>query len=188
MPSNFGLEKVLDVSTNVEKVTLHISQFEKKNTTAIIANTLTQFERRHGIPIPFEIIRLTEDSDFSVFDLKDPGYVSEEGTVIGLAPNHALLVTEGRRERDVWRGRKPVSLELRREHASSSNLRMRDTVEDAFFLSSVNTQAFNAVTQPVTLLYPKLLAEIVGKMSQIEPQIGSILREQGRLNEVPWFV
>lgn len=182
------LDKMLTEHQTVERVTIHISQLERYDTVKLIRNTLSEYERTEQLSVPFELVRLTEDSDFSVLDLSDPGYVSEEGTVVAVGGSHALIVTEGRRERAVWRGRKPVTLELRREYCSPRTLSMRDTVEDAFRLSSVNWRGFNAVTQPVSLQYAKLLAQQVEKMSRFNPQIGALIQQHTNFSTIPWFV
>lgn len=183
-----ALQTVLKDNSTIKKITLHVSRFEKKEVPQVLARAIAEYEREQSIPIPFDIVRLTENSDFAVLDLDDPGYVSTEGTVIGLGRRHALLVTEGRRERDVWRGRKPVNLELQREYASNPGLSMKECVEDAFFLSSVNWRGFNAMNQPITLLYARWLAELIGKMSIVDPDIGVVLQEQSKLHSVPWFI
>lgn len=183
-----ALSAVLQQSTEVRKVTVHVSQKERRDVILTIRDTVGAYERQAQIPIPYEIVRLTEDSDFRVLDLNDSGWVSEEGTVVALARGHGLLVTEGRREKDVWRGRRPVTLELRREFASVKGLEFRETIRDAFTLSSVNWRGFNAVTQPMTLQYARLLTQLVEKMARIDPDIGAKLVEQTALNSVPWFI
>ncbi len=177
-----------DRTSGLERVTFHVSQFERREVIRTIAETVQEFEQKQGLVIPFELVRLNEDSDFTVIDLSHPGYVSEEGTIVALGAKHALIVTEGRRETDVWRGRKPVTLELKREYASAPQPSLRQTIEDALFLSSVNWRGFNAVTQPITLQYARLLTNLVGKMALCDPSIGTILQTQHSLNAVPWFI
>jgi len=187
-----GLKEVMDRMLSeyerVEKITIHVSQMERFDTIQVIRQTLSAYEKDRQISVPFELVRLTEDSDFSVLDLSNPGHVSEEGTVVALGQDHALIVTEGRREKAVWRGRKPVTLELRREYRSLPNMGIRDTIEDAFRLSSVNWRGFNAVTQPVSLLYARLLAQQVEKMSSLSPNIGNEIQQHESFNSVPWFI
>ena len=179
-----ALDKAIAEQKNVEKVTIHVSGFESYKAVDAVRNIL----RNYDVPISFELIRLTADSDFSVFDLSHSGYVSEEGTVVMLSQDHALMVTEGRREQSVWRGRKPVTLEMHREYKSRPTPRIQDTIEDAFCLSSVNWRGFNAITQPVSLQYATLLAQQVAKMSTIEPDICSYIQENENFNSIPWFI
>jgi len=182
-----ALSAALSSTGSVERVTFHISQLEKREMTVAIRDTIAKYENETGNPIPFEIVRLNQHSDFVVYDFSDPGYVSEEGTVVMLGNERSLLVTEGRRERDVWRGRKPVAVELQRTYCSSP-MEMRSTIEDAFALSSVNWRGFNAVTQPVTLQYAGLLASLVGKMSRYLPEIGNLMTSKKEFHRVPWFI
>jgi hypothetical protein len=183
-----ALNKLLDSHKDVEKVTIHVSRFERRETIQAVKRVIWEYEQTQQIPIPFEVVRLTEDSSFSVFDLSHPGYVSEEGTIVALGRSHALIVTEGRREKAVWRGRKPVTLEIHREYCSSPSLQIRDTIEDAFHLSSVNWRGFNVITQPISLQYAKLLAQQVAKMSHVEPDICSHIQEHEGFNAIPWFI
>lgn len=182
-----ALDELLSKQKNVEKVTIHVTRLESRETLDVIRDTIRIYEESEQIPILFELVRLTEDSDFTIFDLSHPGYVSEEGTVVALGQDHALLVTEGRREKAVWRGRKPVTLEIHRDRHSSV-LQIRETIVDAFCLSSVNWRGFNVITQPVSLQYAKLLAQQVAKMSHAEPNICSYIQRHEDFNTVPWFI
>ncbi|MBI1878446.1 MAG: hypothetical protein HYR94_09505 [Chloroflexi bacterium] len=183
-----AMRKMIEDHKDIEKVTIHVSRLERHEMIKRARDTIQNYEQTEQIPIPFELVRLSEDSDFSVFDLSHPGYVSEEGTVVALEPNHALLVTEGRREKAIWRGRKPVTLELHREYSSISTLKMRDAIDDSFRLSSINWRGFNAITQPISLEYAKLLAQKVAKMSQVDPNICSYIEQYKSFNTVPWFI
>jgi len=183
-----ALNRMLKIYGNVEKVTIHISHLEKNDTVQLVKNTLRQYEQEIKTPIPFEFIRLTGDSDFMVYDLAHSGFVSEEGTVVNLSHRHSLLVTEGREEKAVWRGRKPITLELHREYSSNFLLPMQDSVEDAFRLSALNWRGFNAVTQPISLQYSKLLAAEIAKLSQVDSNICNIIQHQPSLTRTPWFI
>lgn len=183
-----ALGEILQVNQRIGRITVHVSQFEKRSTVREIERALMDYEPIGGSVLPFELVRLVGDSDFQVLDLAEPGYVSEEGTVVMLSPEHALLVTEGRREKAVWRGRKPVTLEVRRQFASSPGLAFATTVAEAFSLSSVNWRGFNAVTQPVTLQYAELLARQVAKMASVDSDIPAAIQRQPNLHAVPWFI
>jgi hypothetical protein len=182
------LDNILTEHPNVARVTVHVSRFESHETISILADTIRCYEQRSKFPIPFELVRLTQDSDFSVYDLSHPGYVSEEGTIVALGQDHALIVTEGRREKAVWRGRKPVTLEMHREYFSSPSLQLKDTIEDAFYLSSVNWRGFNVITQPITLQYSRLLIQQVAKMSRVIPDICTYIKNNDEFSSVPWFI
>lgn len=182
------IDRLLRQQKELEKVTIHVTRFERHDTIEVIRDVIKGYEQTREVPIPFELIRLTKDSDFTVFDLSHPGYVSKEGTVVALGPGHALLVTEGRVEKAVWRGRKPVTLEMHREYCSSPTLQFRDTIVDAFYLSSVNWRGFNVITQPISLQYAKLLAEQVAKMSRAEPDICSYIQQYAEFDSIPWFI
>jgi len=183
-----AVRQTLATHSSIERVTMHVSSAERRETAKTIENAIDQYRRDQEAPIPFEVIRLTSDSDFAVYDMSDPGYVSTEGTVVALAENRALLVTEGRKQKAVWRGRKPVTLEIQRQHASSHVLPLKDAVEDLFALAMVNWRGFNAVTQPISLQYAKLLTEQVLKMSRVDPDICKYIAANQQLRSVPWFI
>ena len=183
-----ALDKMVQEYQDIGKITIHVSRLERSDILRVVKDTIVSYEKKLQSPIYFEMVRLTEDSDFSVFDQSHPGYVSVEGTVVALGRNHALVVTEGREEKAVWRGRKPVTLEMYREYNSSSAMQLRDTIEDAFALSSVNWRGFNAITQPISLQYAKLLAKQVAKMSNVEPQICDYIQQHPDFSLVPWFI
>lgn len=96
------LDSALSQKQQLSKITVHISQFERRDTVRIISETLRPYERKLEISLPIEVVRLSPDSEFAVLDLEHPGYVAEEGTVVALSDSHALLVTEGRKSQRRW--------------------------------------------------------------------------------------
>ncbi|MFL6246368.1 MAG: Piwi domain-containing protein [Thermoanaerobaculia bacterium] len=172
----------------LERLTIHVTQFERFDLVKVVGESVQIAQDKSGVYVPFEIVRVTVDSDFMVMDLGHNGYVSAEGTVVSLRPTRALLVTEGRDEKSVWRGRKPVSLELNRENYGGSTIDFRQTVADAFALSAVNLRGVNAVTQPISVQYAQLLAEQVAKVADFDPDLAGTAIQNELLRDVPWFI
>ncbi|MHB0876620.1 MAG: Piwi domain-containing protein [Anaerolineae bacterium] len=188
-----GLTSALDRSLAqhqlVAKVSVHVSQLEQRRVQNAVRDAVVEYERRVSVPVPFEVVRLSTEPEFAVYDLAHPGFVAAEGTTVLLDSDHALLVTEGRREPLAWRNRKPTTLELHRDYCSSTaNARMQDTVAEALALSSLNWRAFNAVTQPVSLRYARLLADQVARLASVDAGVTRMLADQPLLNDLPWFL
>ncbi len=182
------LSKLLKTNRTIRKVTLLVSHFEKEGTFRTLRKVLTDFETTQKTLIPLELLRLTPNSEFNVYDLGDPGYVSREGTVVALSGGHSLLVAEGRTEIAAWRGRKPTTLEIHREFSTSRDLSFRESIEDAFNLAATNWRGFNAITQPISIQFSKLLADRVAALYQVDSEILSSLKNNPRLAQTPWFI
>lgn len=172
----------------VSKLTLHISHFERYTTRETIAEVLEGRKESQPTPIPFELLRLTHDSSFMVLDLDHPGYVAEEGVVVELTPRHSLVVMEGRQEKAKWIGRKPVTLEVHREYASSEAVPMLDSLRDAFQLGFVNWRGFGTKTKPASLAYAKLLSERVADIAAVESDVLDSLDRNPDFGNTLWFL
>jgi len=183
-----ALERLLAENTLLDRLTIHVTRFERRDLVTAVREAVESAQDARGVFVPFEIVRVSSDSEFMVVDLSNPGFVSMEGTVVSLRPARALLVTEGRDEKSVWRGRKPVALELTREFHSEGALDFKRTVADAFALSSVNWRGFNAVTQPISIQYAHLLAEQFAKVADFDPQLAGRAIQSDRLRGIPWFI
>jgi hypothetical protein len=185
-----GLSSTLDrlqkANTQISKVSLHVSHFERYETIAALTALLDK--RKTAQPTPFEVLRLSHDSSFMVMDTDDVGYVAEEGTVVLLAQRHSLIVMEGRHEKAPWRGRKPVTLEVHREYASNPSLALGDSLQDVFHLGFVNWRGFGTKTKPATLAYAKLLSDRVADITAVAPEVAEALRCDESLGKSLWFL
>jgi hypothetical protein len=182
------LDRLAKTQNKVSRVTLHVSQFERYDTVSAIAELLGKRKQAHPSPLPFELLRLSHDSSFTVMDLDDPGFVAEEGTVVDLAPRHSLVVMEGRNEKASWRGRKPVTLEVHREYVSNPTLSFADSLRDVFHLGFVNWRGFGTKTKPATLAYAKLLSDRVADMASVVPSIIDHMESNVTFGTSLWFL
>jgi hypothetical protein len=123
-----------------------------------------------------------------VMDLSDIGYVAEEGTVVQLSRQHALLVMEGRIEKAPWKGRKPVTLEVHREYASNPSMPLDDSLHDLFYLGFVNWRGFGTKTKPATLAYAKLLSDRMADITAVAPEVADSLQSHGSSGSRLWFL
>jgi Piwi domain len=172
----------------VSRLTVHVSHFERWKTIQTINEVLDESRGNSQLSIPFEVLRLTHDSPFMVIDPQHPGYVSTEGTVVHLGDNHALIVTEGRQEQAKWRNRKPVTLEVHREHAYPDTMSFEESLNDTFKLCFVNWRAFSTMSVPVSLAYAKMLSDRIAELSLIQPNIVEQLQQQLPLSKSLWFL
>jgi hypothetical protein len=180
------LDRLQTTQTTVSRVSLHVPHFERRETTKAIGSVLDK--RKTSQPTPFEVLRLNHDSPFMVMDFDDPGYVSEEGTVVQLANRHSLIVMEGRNEKAPWKGRKPVTLEVQREYASNPALPMADSLRDLFHLGFVNWRGFGTKTKPATLAYAKLLSDRMADITAVAPEVAEELRNNRTFGTSLWFL
>lgn len=180
------LDRLQESSSKISRVSLHVSHFERKETFKAISNVLDGRKTKH--PTPFEVLRLTHDSPFMVMDLNDSGYVAEEGTIVQLSKQHALLVMEGRIEKAPWKGRKPVTLEVHREYASNPSMSIDDSLNDLFHLGFVNWRGFGTKTKPATLAYAKLLSDRMADITAIAPDVADSLKNSGDSTSRLWFL
>lgn len=183
---NTTLDRLQQCETQISKVSLHVSHFERRETVQAINSLLDR--RKTTQPTPFEVLRLNHDSPFMVMDLADTGYVAEEGTVVELGGRHSLLVMEGRHEKAPWKGRKPVSLEVHREYASNPSLPLMDSLRDLFHLGFVNWRGFGTKTKPATLAYAKLLSDRMADMTAVAPEVADNLKDNSDSGSRLWFL
>jgi hypothetical protein len=174
--------------SDISKLTLHVSHFERRDTVRAIESVLDESRKEFQTALPFELLRLTYDSQFMIFDLDHPGYVPSEGIAIGLSPRHALVVTEGRQETAKWRGRKPVTLEIHREYSSIPTLPLLDSLNDVFQLGFVNWRTFHEKTEPVSLAYAKMLSQRIADMAAVRPSILDDLSQNADFGRRLWFL
>ncbi|MBI2806084.1 MAG: hypothetical protein HYX68_13975 [Planctomycetes bacterium] len=182
------LDRLEKAQSKVSRISLHVSQFERYDTISAIANLLGKRKQAQPSPVPFELLRLSHDSSFTVMDFDDPGFVAEEGSVVDLAPRHSLVVMEGRQEKAAWRGRKPVTLEVHREYVSNPSLSFPDSLRDVFHLGFVNWRGFGTKTKPATLAYAKLLSERVADMAAVVPSIIDSIETNVSFGSSLWFL
>jgi len=180
------LDRLQKAYTNISRVSLHVSHFERHETINAISSLLDK--KKTSQPTPFEVLRLNHDSTFTVMDLDDPGYVSEEGTVVQLGNRHSLIVMEGRHERAPWKGRKPVTLEVQREYASNPSLPLAESLRDLFHLGFVNWRGFGTKTKPATLAYAKLLSDRMADITAVAPEVAENLRNNVTSGTSLWFL
>jgi hypothetical protein len=180
------LDRLQQTSSKISRVSLHVSHFERRETISAISAVLDSRKTKH--PTPFEVLRLTHDSPFMVMDLSDTGYVAEEGTVVQLSRQHALLVMEGRIEKAPWKGRKPVTLEVHREYASNPSMPLDDSLHDLFYLGFVNWRGFGTKTKPATLAYAKLLSDRMADITAVAPEVADSLQSHGSSGSRLWFL
>lgn len=183
-----SISRLLDEQRGIRKVTIHVSSLESRETIRVVQEVVASLSIKSQAVIPFEIVKLNSDSDFGVLDLDSAGYAPAEGTCVALGPRRSLLVTEGRDEMGVWRGRKPVTLEIQRVFSNSDSIPLRETVDDAFYLSSVNWRGLNVHSEPISLKYAHLLASQLAKLTEVDPDIVSSLHAKPVFRKTPWFI
>ena len=152
--------------------------------------------------IEFSFLDVSHYHPYQVFDLGQRGisyrsyesrrtsakgvYVPVRGTAMLLGPNTALLQLVGAREVKTWaQGMpRPLLLEL---HRDSDFVDLTYLVRQAFHFSFMSWRSFFPSHEPVTILYSRWIANMLGNLRAIPDWDGSGLRYM-RDRRAMWFL
>ena len=152
--------------------------------------------------IEFSFLDISHYHPYQVFDLGQRGvsyrsyesrrkgtkgvYVPKRGTAMLLGPNTALLQLVGAREVKTWEQGmpRPLLLEL---HRDSDFADLTYLVRQAFHFSFMSWRSFFPSHEPVTILYSRWIANMLGNLRAIPDWDGSGLRHM-RDRRAMWFL
>jgi hypothetical protein len=139
---------------------------------------------RANLDLPYALLRLDESSLYDIADGRNGDtYAPPKGLAVKLDRRHMLLQSEGASTVGVPSG--PLLIEL--DGQSSIDEEWLDSLTaQAFRLAHANWRAFNARSQPVTLVYGELLARLVGYLEEVSTWDPQLLRND--LRDRPWFL
>lgn len=183
-----AIEGALEKGENPAHLTIHVTQQSGRRAVETVRSAINQFKMKMSLAPSFEIVRISDSSDFEVYNPSFDDNVPAEGTVVGISPKRALLLTEGRGEKETWRGRVPIVLDVTREYFDSTARSFDETLEEIFHLSAVNWRGFNAVSTPTSIYYSKLISNLIGHIHALDPKLLSDLKKAVELNSIPWFI
>lgn len=153
-------------------------------------------------PVEFAFLDVSHHHLFQVFDLHQKGvryrsyetrqnaskgiYVPERGTALLLEPRTALLQLVGAKEVKTWEQGipRPLLLEL---HADSDFSDLTYLVRQAFHFSFMSWRSFFPAHEPVTILYSRWIANMLGNMNAV-PGWDSVALNQMRDRRAMWFL
>ena len=124
---------------------------------------------------------------FAIDDRFQDG-IPKRGTVVQISDRDFLLYTEGREETEPWTSRLPVALRVTPQDKNAPPSTVASILRQINDLSQVNWRGFNARSQPISVYYGTLIAQLLSHVphSSIEKlqreEVRSIL--EGRM----WFL
>jgi hypothetical protein len=138
--------------------------------------------------VPVSVAKITDEANFFAVDQRFPDGVPRKGTTIQITDRDFILYTEGRDEKDVWRGRAPGALRVGPQGSIPSDLQARSLLAQIYHLSQVNWRGFNARARPISVHYGSQIAEILSHLSSEE--IGSLQSSRNKqiFEHRMWFL
>ncbi len=136
-----------------------------------------------GITLPLALMRLDDSSLYDIADGRADTLAPPKGIAVRLGGRQMLLQSEGVSTTGAPSGPLLIELDERSDVGPES---LEDLVSQTFRLAHANWRAFNARSQPVTLVYGELLARLVGYLEEVATWDPTLLRND--LRDRPWFL
>ena len=181
-----SLERVRTGSDGVGSVAVHVPKEMGRDELETVRNAVKGAAGSRVVPVA--VAKVTDEGNFFAIDQRYPDGVPRKGTAIQITDREFLLYTEGRDEKDVWRGRAPGALRIGPQGGVPSDLQARALLAQVYHLSQVNWRGFNARARPISVHYGSRIAEILSHLSSEE--IGSLYssRNKDTLEHRMWFL
>lgn len=136
-----------------------------------------------GLMIPVALLRLDDSSLYDIADGRNDTLAPPKGIALRTSRRQAVLQTEGLSPLGPPYG--PLLVELDPKSDVGAD-KLDDLVAQTFRLAHANWRGFNARSQPVTLVYGELLAQLVGYLEEVATWDSTLLRNE--LRDRPWFL
>jgi hypothetical protein len=174
-----ALTSTCDADTPFRRLVVHMG----KKTGWKEATAARSAIGKAGVTLPLVLVRLDDTSLYDIADGRTDTLAPPKGLAVRLSERQMLLQSDGVSAVGVPSG--PLLIELdERSNAGPEDL--DDLVSQTFRLAHANWRAFNARSQPVTLLYGELLAQLVGYLEEVSTWDPTLLRND--LRDRPWFL
>jgi hypothetical protein len=178
-----SLDRAESLGSEIATLTLHIPKEMGDEEERAVKAAAESYVRRHVLQV--SVVKVTEEQSFFAVDERYPDGVPRRGTVIQVSDRDYMLYTEGRDEKEAFRGRVPTALRVTPQGGALASKKTLLQVND---LSQVNWRGFNARSQPISVYYGNLIAQI---LSHVAPDRVSKLyndRAKSVLEERMWFL
>ena len=167
--------------------------FSKEEVQAV-SDLITEFA---DYDIKYAFVHISERHPFMAFDTAEPGvkdfeteaikgeYAPPRGYYLKLGDRSALLFVTGASEvkRPEDGMPQPLLLEL---HPASTFTEITYLTEQAFWFACHSYRTFLPVSHPVTVQYPSLIADRLGKLSRLERWNPDVMLD--RIGKTLWFL
>lgn len=173
-----------NLNGEVEKCVIHLPFKIKNDEIRSIRNALNDVHSEYS-KIEFQFIKINTNNKFFGY-AENNSKVPYESTYIQLSSNEFLVWFEGLqygKENVRKRVGNPVHIEFL-QAKDLTPLKKRDYLQDVINLSGANWRGFNAKLEPISVYYPKIIADFIGEFRQFEPDEDIDLTDF----YIPWFL
>jgi argonaute-like protein implicated in RNA metabolism and viral defense len=174
-----ALEADREYDERVTRVVVHLT----KHTGRREIDAVRRAKERANVSLPTVFLRLDDSTLFDIADGREDTFAPPKGLLVKVAQRQRLLQAEGLGPLGPPEG--PLLIELD-ERSDVGPEALDGLAAQAFRLAHANWRAFNARSQPVTVVYGELLAKLVGYLEEVETWDPTLLR--GELRNRPWFL
>ncbi len=130
-----SLERVRTGSDGVGSVAVHVPKEMGRDELETVRNAVKGAAGSRVVPVA--VAKVTDEGNFFAIDQRYPDGVPKKGTAIQITDREFLLYTEGRDEKDVWRGRAPGALRIGPQGGVPSDLQARALLAQVYHLLTI---------------------------------------------------
>jgi argonaute-like protein implicated in RNA metabolism and viral defense len=174
-----ALEVDREYDEPVTRVVVHLTKQTGRREIDAVRRAI---DRAH-VSLPAVFMRIDDSTLFDIADASQDTFAPPKGLLVKVSEHQRLLQTEGLGPLGPPEGPLLIQLDERSDVGPEA---LDDLAAQAFRLAHANWRAFNARSQPVTVVYGELLAKLVGYLEEVETWDPTLLR--GELRNRPWFL
>lgn len=162
------------------RLIFHLYRSAGRREVAAIENAIAKLPR-YGIE--YALLHVNDSHDVRLYDQADDRLIPPRRLVVELGPRERLIVLIGPEQ---YRGRgtnAPLRLTL---HRASTFRDLDYLTQQLYEFAGISWRTFNLATQPVTIRYSELMAQLNSKLREVAPWNQEIVRT--KLRRKLWFL
>lgn len=176
-----NISELVENHSEYKKIVFHIPQKIKREDIIEIQNTLDSINSE----LELSIIKINDDPKYLGFNKQENTLVPYESSFMKISDKEYLLWPEGlnfHNKRAIKRYGNPLHISFyysnRKEDFNNHNKYLQDILN----LSGANYRGFNAKSLPVSVYYPKLIADFTKHFKELDLQLST------NDTKKPWFL
>lgn len=176
-----SISKLIEENGKYTKIVFHIPQKITKDEIEKIESTLSNINSK----IELSIIKINDNPKFTGFNKDENTLIPYESSFLKLSKKDYLLWTEGlnhHNKRAVKRYGNPLLITFYYSNQQALFINNRKYLQDILNLSGANYRGFNAKALPVSVYYPKLIAEFSKHFKELNLDLST------KDTKKPWFL